>query len=64
MLANSLHCSIIGAPATEARGLQGFVVSTRADELMVTGQIFDHEARKRSFQIIAEAALNHPHIFG
>lgn len=55
MLANSLHCSIIGAPATIARGLQEFVVSTGADELMVTAQIFDHEARKRSFQIVADA---------
>ena len=64
MLANSLHCSIIGAPATVARGLQEFIVSTGADELMVTGQIFDHEARKRSFRIVAEVALNGPHIFG
>ncbi len=36
------------------RGLRAFIDSTGADELMVTAQIFDHEARKRSFEILAE----------
>jgi hypothetical protein len=35
------------------RGLQEFVARTRADELMVTAQIFDHGARRRSFEILA-----------
>ncbi len=35
------------------RGLRAFIDSTGADELMVTAQIFDHEARKRSFEILA-----------
>jgi hypothetical protein len=37
-------------------GLRAFVASTGADELMVTAQIFDHAARKRSFEILARAA--------
>jgi hypothetical protein len=36
------------------RGVEAFVESTGADELMVTAQIFDHAARKRSFEILAE----------
>ncbi len=54
MLAHSLACSIVGAPDTVQRGLREFAASTGADELMVTAQIFDHEARKRSFEILAE----------
>jgi hypothetical protein len=30
------------------------VAGTSADELMVTAQIFDHQARLRSFEITAE----------
>jgi hypothetical protein len=36
------------------RGLDDFVRRTGADELMVTASIFDHEKRKRSFEIVAE----------
>jgi luciferase family oxidoreductase group 1 len=53
MLDNSLACSIVGAPETVRGGLQAFVAATGADELMVTAQIFDHAARKRSFEILA-----------
>jgi luciferase family oxidoreductase group 1 len=53
MLADALACSVVGGPDTVRRGLQAFVVSTTADELMVTAQIFDHDARKRSFEILA-----------
>jgi hypothetical protein len=31
------------------------VAATGADELMVTAQIFDHQARLRSFELTAEA---------
>ena len=59
MLADALSCSIVGGPDTVREGLRAFVASTGADELMVTAQIFDHAARKRSFEILAhEAALN------
>jgi luciferase family oxidoreductase group 1 len=55
MLADALACSVIGGPDTVRRGLQAFIASTTADELMVTAQIFDHGARKRSFEILAGA---------
>jgi luciferase family oxidoreductase group 1 len=54
MLDDALACSVVGAPETVRAGLEAFVVSTGADELMVTAQIFDHDARKRSFAILAE----------
>ena len=38
-------------------GIAAFIQKTDVDELMVTGQIFDHTARLRSFEIVAEVAM-------
>lgn len=54
LLQSVLSCSAIGAPATVRQGLQDFVARTGADELMITSQMFDHAARKRSYAITAE----------
>ncbi|MBI0534424.1 LLM class flavin-dependent oxidoreductase [Roseomonas sp. KE2513] len=56
MIRNSLSVSIVGGPDTVRQGLRDLVARTGADELMVTGQIHDHAARKRSFAILAEVA--------
>jgi len=53
MLADALACSIVGGPAAVRQGLQAFIAATGADELMVTAQIFDPAARRRSFEILA-----------
>ncbi|MDW5441494.1 LLM class flavin-dependent oxidoreductase [Polaromonas sp. SM01] len=53
ILEQTLSCSAIGSPETVRRGLQAFVDRTGADELMITSQIFDHQARLRSYQITA-----------
>ena len=53
MLADALACSVVGGPETVRDGLRAFAASTGADELMVTAQIFDHAARKRSYEILA-----------
>lgn len=53
MLNDALACSIVGGPETVRAGLQSFMASTGADALMVTAQIFDHAARKRSFEILS-----------
>jgi alkanesulfonate monooxygenase SsuD/methylene tetrahydromethanopterin reductase-like flavin-dependent oxidoreductase (luciferase family) len=50
-----LSCSAIGSPETVAQQLKAFIAHTRADELMITSQIFDHAARLRSYEIIAQA---------
>jgi luciferase family oxidoreductase group 1 len=48
--------AIVGSPATVKRGIRAFVRRTGIDELMVTAAIYDHAARLRSFEIIAEVA--------
>jgi luciferase family oxidoreductase group 1 len=53
MLAQVLSCSAIGAPATVAAAIDAFVQRTGADELMITSQVYDHEARLRAFAIAA-----------
>jgi luciferase family oxidoreductase group 1 len=49
-----LSCSFVGSPETVARELSGFIEQTGADELIVSGQIFDHAARLRSFELLAQ----------
>jgi luciferase family oxidoreductase group 1 len=49
----ALHCSVVGSPSTVRDGIARFIGQTGADELMVTAQIYDHEARLRSFEITA-----------
>ncbi|HEX4180218.1 MAG TPA: LLM class flavin-dependent oxidoreductase [Caulobacteraceae bacterium] len=63
MLAHSLSCAVIGSPETVRQGLEAFIARTGPDELIVTAQIFDHQARLRSFEITAEAhkAIAEPH---
>lgn len=55
-VSEQLSCSVVGSPETVRRGLQDLVEKTGADELIMAGQIFDHKARLRSFEIAAEAA--------
>jgi luciferase family oxidoreductase group 1 len=49
-----LTCSAIGAPATVEAATRAFIDRTGADELMITAQIFDHQARLASYEIVAE----------
>lgn len=55
MLDQALSCSVVGSPETVKNGVEAFIQRTGADELMVTAQIFDHQARLRSYEILAEA---------
>jgi luciferase family oxidoreductase group 1 len=55
ILQDGLRCSVVGAPDTVRRGLEAFIKHTGTDEIMVAGQIFDHAARLRSFEITAQA---------
>jgi luciferase family oxidoreductase group 1 len=48
-----LSCSAIGSPESVRRETEAFIARTGADELMITAQIFDHQARLRSFEIVA-----------
>jgi len=52
-LHHSLVYSFVGAADTVARGVESFLEMTQADELMVSGHIFDHAARLHSYEIAA-----------
>ena len=55
MVDHALAVSAVGSPASVRAGLQRLVERYRPDELILTGQIHDHAARLRSFEIAAEA---------
>lgn len=58
ILDDALSCSAIGSPETVRGRLEAFIERTGADELMLTSQTFDHAARVRSFEIVAEVRAN------
>lgn len=53
-LEQQLGSSIFGSPDTVKRKLQFFLDDTQADEVMVIAQMFDHKARLRSYEIVAD----------
>lgn len=54
--ASMLACSVVGGPHTVREGLRAFRERTGADELMIVSDVYDPVARRRSFELIAEAA--------
>ena len=54
MLKRALAVSFIGTPEAVRRGLESFVAKTAPDELMVVSQVFDHDARLRSYELTAQ----------
>ena len=59
-----LACSFVGSAETVRRGLEGFIQRTGADELMVASAVWDHQARLRSYEILAglQGALAAPRL--
>ena len=53
-LQHALSRAIVGSPQTVAKALTAFIAETGADEIMMTSQIYDHAARLRSFEIVAQ----------
>lgn len=51
----ALACSAIGTPEEVARGIRAFAERHEADEVILSGMVFDHEARLRSQAMIAAA---------
>ena len=49
-----LAYSFIGSADKVAKELQAFLVDTQVDEIMVVSNIFDHAARVRSYELIAQ----------
>jgi luciferase family oxidoreductase group 1 len=54
--AHALQCSAVGSLQTVRGEMQRWLDLTGANEVIITGQIFDHQARLTSFEIAAEAA--------
>ena len=58
MLDEQGACSAVGSPATVLEQMERFVERTGVDELMIASQIFDHDARVRSFEITMDVWSN------
>lgn len=48
--------AIVGGPETVRRSLEAFLAETGADELIITCNPYEHSARLRSYELIAEIA--------
>ena len=46
---------VVGSKPTVMAHLEPLIKATQADEVMVTTMIYDHEARKHSYALLAEA---------
>ncbi|MFZ0846672.1 MAG: LLM class flavin-dependent oxidoreductase [Pseudolabrys sp.] len=53
-IAQSRNRISVGSPATIKTKLAPLIEATKADELMVTTMIFNHEARKHSYELLAK----------
>lgn len=53
---HALQCSVVGSLKTVQQGMRHWLDVTGANEILITGQIFDHQARLKSFEIAAQAA--------
>jgi luciferase family oxidoreductase group 1 len=54
LLQGALAQAVVGSPATVREDLDAFIARHRPDEVIVTSQIWDHAARVRSYEILAE----------
>jgi luciferase family oxidoreductase group 1 len=59
MVDRTLAYRAVGSPDTVRKRFAEFVAETGVDEVMITGNIFDHQKRLRSFEIAAEIAGRH-----
>lgn len=50
-----LFTSIIGDPIGVKQQLQEIIVKTGANEIMAHTEIFDHQARLRSYEILSQS---------
>ncbi|WP_407176995.1 LLM class flavin-dependent oxidoreductase [Bradyrhizobium sp. STM 3562] len=55
LIARNRSRLFVGSPATVMQKLQPMITACQADELMVITAVYDHEARKKSYSLLAEA---------
>jgi luciferase family oxidoreductase group 1 len=51
---HALSCSAVGSAESVRIALRAFIGETNADEIMLSGHFYDHQARLRSFEIAAQ----------
>jgi luciferase family oxidoreductase group 1 len=55
-VASRFRAAVVGGAETVRSGLELFLAETRVDELMIATTLYDHAARLRSFEMVAEVA--------
>lgn len=58
MLHDVLACTMVGTANKIHQQVNEFIAQTGADELMITSQIYDHQARLHSYEIVAKTLMN------
>lgn len=53
MVERALACAVVGAFNTVKDGIEAFIARHKPDELMITANVFEHEARRHSFEIVS-----------
>ncbi len=56
-IAEVTSVAMVGSAATVQEGFQEFIAQTGPDELMVVSHIYDHDARVRSYEIVAAVRI-------
>jgi len=54
MVDEQLSSTMIGDKEKVKKELEAFVEATQADEVMINSDMFDHQERMRSYEIISE----------
>ena len=57
MLHDVLACTMVGTADNIQQKITDFIAETQADELMITSQIYDHQARLHCYEIIADTFM-------
>jgi len=55
MIARNRSRLFVGSPSTVMQKLQPMIDVSKPDELMVISAIYDHDARKKSYTLLADA---------
>jgi len=55
MVERALACAVVGDAGTVQDGIEAFIARHRPDELLLTANVFEHAARRHSFEIAAAA---------
>ena len=54
MVERALACAVVGNADTVKEGIEAFIARHKPDELLITANVFEHAARRHSFEIAAE----------